>query len=242
MCTICPPRCLSLSAHANPPPPRRLSSVFRVLALLQTAGVLLISSVRDATAQPCPNLCNAHGQCSDPDGVCDCYEGWTGADCSLMICPYGPAWADKAVSVDTAHQDMECSNRGLCNRGTGVCSCEDDRFEGAACERKSCSSDCLTVGRCLSMEYYASQKDPGEGTVYTYEDIWDAEMMYGCVCDDGYVPSRLAKPAQTPPRIATAAWPPDRLPPSPTTTATSTSTKRRSIDHRRSTIEDHTRA
>merc|ERR1719230_1156531 len=81
---------------------------------------------------------------------------------------------------------MECSNRGLCNRGTGVCSCEDDRFEGAACERKSCASDCLTVGRCLSMEYFASQKDSGSGDVFTYEDIWDAEMMYGCVCDDGY--------------------------------------------------------
>ena len=142
--------------------------------------------LQTATSQPCPNLCNGHGQCDNPDGVCECYEAWTGADCSLMVCPYGPAWADYATGNDQAHASAECSNRGLCDRSTGICSCESDRFEGAACERKSCSSDCLTVGKCLSMSYHASQKDPGEGDVYTYDSVWDADMMYGCVCDGGY--------------------------------------------------------
>ena len=36
------------------------------------------------------------------------------------------------------------------------------------------------------MYYYAQTKDPGEGTVYTYENIWDAHKMYGCNCDDDY--------------------------------------------------------
>jgi hypothetical protein len=36
------------------------------------------------------------------------------------------------------------------------------------------------------MFYYALTKDPGEGTIYNYENIWDAEMLYGCNCDEGY--------------------------------------------------------
>jgi hypothetical protein len=36
------------------------------------------------------------------------------------------------------------------------------------------------------MQYYATQKDSGEGTVFTYEDNWDHDMMYGCNCDRGY--------------------------------------------------------
>jgi hypothetical protein len=36
------------------------------------------------------------------------------------------------------------------------------------------------------MYYYAQTKDSGEGTVYTYENIWDAHKMYGCNCDDQY--------------------------------------------------------
>jgi hypothetical protein len=36
------------------------------------------------------------------------------------------------------------------------------------------------------MRFYATTKDPGEGTVFVYEDIWDADQMYGCNCDDAY--------------------------------------------------------
>ena len=36
------------------------------------------------------------------------------------------------------------------------------------------------------MSYYSSFSDPGEGPVYTYSNVWDAEMMYGCNCDEGY--------------------------------------------------------
>lgn len=36
------------------------------------------------------------------------------------------------------------------------------------------------------MEYFSSVQDPGEGTVYAYESVWDAGMMYGCNCDAGY--------------------------------------------------------
>lgn len=36
------------------------------------------------------------------------------------------------------------------------------------------------------MHYYASIKDPGQGTVYTYDTVWDAHKLYGCLCDDGF--------------------------------------------------------
>jgi hypothetical protein len=32
----------------------------------------------------------------------------------------------------------------------------------------------------------ATMKDPGEGTVFTYQNVWDADVLYGCVCDEGF--------------------------------------------------------
>lgn len=34
------------------------------------------------------------------------------------------------------------------------------------------------------MKFFATLKDPGEGPVFAYDSVWDAEMMFGCNCDD----------------------------------------------------------
>jgi hypothetical protein len=140
-------------------------------------------------SQACPNDCNAHGRCLNTGLKCQCFEGYTGGDCSLYTCPTGPAWSDLAQGVDNAHNLAECSNMGLCDRSTGLCTCRSG-FAGEACERRACTAStatqCNGAGRCLSMSEYAISKDPGYGAVYKYDGVWDASKMYGCVCDDKY--------------------------------------------------------
>lgn len=56
---------------------------------------------------------------------------------SLMFpgeCPKGPAWADKPYALDLAHQSVECSNAGICDRATGSCKCFPG-FTGSSCQR-----------------------------------------------------------------------------------------------------------
>jgi len=62
------------------------------------------------------------------------------------VYPYGttegfPLMADSAGNVltNTAHDYMECSNKGLCDRINGLCECLPG-YDGAACQRASCPS------------------------------------------------------------------------------------------------------
>lgn len=87
--------------------------------------------------------------------------------------------------VDIAHNPAECSNMGICDRDTGLCQCQTG-FEGIACERQSCPNQCLMVGECQSLHYFALTKDKGTGIVYKYDTIWDAYKIYGCNCDSNY--------------------------------------------------------
>jgi hypothetical protein len=138
-----------------------------------------------SNGQPCPNNCNSAGRCVNPGQTCECFNGFTGPDCSLRTCPLGIAWADVATGTDTAHNLALCSNRGVCDQYSGLCICLAG-FEGAACQRISCPGSCNNVGVCLSMRSYALTKDPGYGTVYTYQNNWDSEIFYGCKCDSSY--------------------------------------------------------
>ena len=66
--------------------------------------------------------------------------------CSLSLlvlyvgeCPSGVAWTDKAFGVDAAHQQVPCSNAGICDVVLGVCQCFSG-FTGSACQRSEFSS------------------------------------------------------------------------------------------------------
>ncbi|KAL9181287.1 hypothetical protein ACHAXT_010092 [Thalassiosira profunda] len=159
---------------------------------------------------PCPHSCSGNGKCTTW-GVCECFDGFSAADCSQRTCPLGPAWSDAATADDTAHNLAECSNRGKCDRNTGQCSCET-MFEGSACERSKCHNDCSGRGRCLSAKALARMQDPGVlrkdtgctsadicsdvdcddrdygacASVHVYETPWEAEQFFGCLCDEGY--------------------------------------------------------
>ena len=157
------------------------------VSLFMTA-VLLLLFLPLSSPTACPNDCRHKGICI-PNGSggsrCSCFEGYTGNDCSLKPCPSGLAWVDAATATDTAHAMAVCSNMGMCNEQTGKCTCRTG-FEGKACERMSCPNNCNGKGRCLSMREAASLNfGPYMNRSVTYSN-WDADKIYGCVCDLGY--------------------------------------------------------
>lgn len=114
--------------------------------------ILCISAINIIHAS-CPNRCNGRGVC-DKFSRCSCSDGFQGADCSERICPFNIAWTDNAVGIDKAHNLAECSNRGICERSSGKCTCMPG-FTGSACERLDCYRDCSGRGICYTMEDFA---------------------------------------------------------------------------------------
>ena len=158
-------------------------SFFLVLFLSST--LLPIGNVTAA----CPNECSKHGFCNK-NNTCTCHYTHTGSDCSLRTCPNGTAWTDYATATDVAHGRKECSNMGTCNRATGACKCRAG-FEGIACERLNCpagdsGNTCSNNGRCVSMRRAAERKDDVGLHVSTTYALWDADKIFGCVCDPGF--------------------------------------------------------
>ena len=80
----------------------------------------------------------------------------------------------------SAHQYMECSNKGLCDRSTGSCECFDG-YDGTACQRASCSNDCSGHGTC---ETIADLAKDSFNNIYA---LWDKDATMGCNCDANYV-------------------------------------------------------
>ena len=155
----------------------------------------------------CPDRCNGKGLCGR-DGLCECFEGYTGLACQHRSCVSSTAWSDVPSATDTAHAPLECSNRGYCNRQTGYCVC-DALFEGFACERFKCptsgadrwafdefgeKTECSGHGLCTSMReaarsfdgYQMNRSAHRSGDYGVPYDLWDADLIRGCICDPGY--------------------------------------------------------
>jgi hypothetical protein len=97
---------------------------------------------------------------------------------------------------DEGHYYMECSNKGICDRETGLCSCFDG-YEGVACKRASCPNSCSGHGTCESIkelglaEWTLHNDYMGAGTAsYT---LWDADKGMGCKCDPQYFGADCSK-------------------------------------------------
>ena len=171
-----------------------------------TTAIVLLGALAVSQAV-CPNGCSGHGTCNSND-KCTCYsEGkksyfgaandplaghaymaetitgvameaaYTGADCSLRTCPKGMSFTSLK---NGAHEDnVECSDRGACNRDTGVCECVPG-WEGSACHKSSCPNSCSGHGVCQSNLAFA--QDAGTRFV----GGWDSGLQLGCKCDSGY--------------------------------------------------------
>jgi hypothetical protein len=62
------------------------------------------------------------------------------------------SWPGDAVETtqDEGHFYMECSNQGMCDRGSGECECFDG-YSGIDCGSTNCPDDCSGNGRCMSI-------------------------------------------------------------------------------------------
>jgi hypothetical protein len=84
-----------------------------------------------------------------------------------------------------AHQESECSGRGVCDRGSGRCTC-DSGFTGEACQRTVCPNDCSGNGVCQDLRRFASDYATASGSSLSYTGAYDARKQMGCLCDEGF--------------------------------------------------------
>ena len=87
------------------------------------------------------------------------------------------------IIPNTAHDYMECSNKGICDREKGICECFEG-YEGSACQRTVCPGSeggvCNGHGACMPIKSIAKLDYNNQ-----YE-LWDEHSSMGCVCDAGY--------------------------------------------------------
>lgn len=108
-----------------------------------------------------------------------------------QIYPYGtyeqfPNMMDTEGNVlaNTAHEYVECSNKGYCDRFEGTCTCISG-YEGSACHKTTCPTGptgkkCFGHGTCVSIGRFAELDYDNK-----YE-LWDKDSSQACLCDSGF--------------------------------------------------------
>ena len=87
------------------------------------------------------------------------------------------------VIENSAHDYMECSNKGICDRSAGTCTCFDG-YDGSACQRASCPSS--SAGVCSGHGTCATAKNIARADYNNSYNLWDEQTSMGCLCDYGY--------------------------------------------------------
>jgi hypothetical protein len=161
--------------------------------MLKQLAVLAL--VVATVAAKCPNECSGKGTCGEND-LCNCYAGYTGLDCSGRKCLSGKAWGDSPFADGYAHDYVECSGQGECDRKTGECKCNDG-FTGDGCRYAACPNDCNGHGTCefiTELAEGAATASAGRTHIQYSEfvdvdrtlDGWDNKKARGCKCDPYY--------------------------------------------------------
>lgn len=139
----------------------------------------------------CPRMCTGHGMCLEDrnrtrlTNPCECFDGYTGIDCSQRTCAKDYSWAGKPYDVDQAHLLAECSNNGICNRKNGKCACFPG-YAGPACRESTCGrSKCSGHGACLTMNEAYRQASYAQPTFTNYSR-WEGTHVTMCACEIGY--------------------------------------------------------
>lgn len=147
-------------------------------------AIVFASALAIASAN-CPSQCSGHGTCGAND-KCTCYPNFQGLDCAERKCSFGKAWSDTPSADNVAHGYAECSNKGICDRKSGLCKCFPG-YEGEGCRRTTCPNQCSGHGTCEYLEELASdtsmQVGGAAGRLYT---LWDGHKIQGCKCDAGF--------------------------------------------------------
>ncbi|NXI42147.1 TENA protein, partial [Galbula dea] len=147
----------------------------------------------------CPSDCNDQGKCVD--GVCMCFEGYTGIDCSEELCPQGCSVHGRCVNGQcvcyegfTGEDCSEplcphnCHNRGRCVDNECVC---DEGYTGEDCGELICPNDCFDRGRCVNGTCFCEEGFTGEdcGELTCPNDCnGNGRCENGlCVCHEGFV-------------------------------------------------------
>ena len=174
------------------PPQMRFHRVLLVLGQLVTVAV--------APEAFWLTNCNGRGEYLSAEKKCACLDGFGSTNdisdfkdpsCGKRVCPAGQSWVGIPSGATTGLGLAECSNMGLCDRGSGKCNCFYE-FEGPACERMGCPKGCSGHGQCLSIKEIGSVTTlhPLSLTVnYGGDEVattWDENRIMGCLCDSAW--------------------------------------------------------
>ena len=178
----------------------------------------------DAVGDGCKALdyCSGNGECDHCTSTCACAEyhgtydnSMTNYNCEEKQCPMGHSWAGLPTQPGFAHGDLvPCSGTGICKGSSGTCDCFSN-WHGPACERRFCPGfeagvgDCSGRGTCstmraLSMLDEALPLTSRENRSYMHTNnerpahTWDADRIYGCVCDSSWPVGLEANETQSP--------------------------------------------